>query len=171
MTIKWLNANPILDLKEANLSTVRKRPKDDKMTPERFAGLLRSEHSTLRFLSLVIHDEECPYTVACQLVRSTKEHCQPEMSSGRPDWTGAPRDYTNTRWIHIKHTPVGLIRMMEDRMCTRAESATREWCARLSGVMATHDDVYIREIGKLCNTTCRKHGYCREGRDCFGVVK
>lgn len=171
MTIKWLNSDPMQDLAEANLSTIRKHPKT-KITPEKFSKLLRSEHSTLRFLSLVVHDEDCPYTVACQIVRSTKEHTQPEMSSGRPDWNGGKeRDYTQSRWLHVKFTPIGLIRMMEDRLCMRAEKETREWAGRLHIKICMHNDKYIREMGNFSLPTCITKNYCREGLNCHGVIK
>jgi len=165
LTIRWLNSDPIYDLKKANLTTIRKSPKDNKMDIEKFRELLLSEHSTLRFLSLEVFDDNIPYTVATQLVRHTKEHCQPEMSSGRPDWNGGKaRDYTQTRWYIEKFTPIGLIRMMESRLCTRAEDTTRDWAYKLKTEMRRGNDPYIKEIARFCRPRCIKCGYCPEGK-------
>jgi hypothetical protein len=162
MKIYWLNADPALDLQQANLATKRLRPKNP-LTREQWAKTLRAEHSTLRFLSIVIHDEDCPYTVASQIVRHTKEHTQPEMSSARPDWTGHERDYRKSRWLHIKFTPIGLVRMMEDRLCSRAEKETKDWAANLRYEMLRSDNWMIRVLALHCAPTCEKHGYCKNG--------
>lgn len=162
MKIYWLNADPALDLQQANLATKRLRPRNP-LTREQWVKALKAEHSTLRFLSIVIHDEACPYTVASQIVRHTKEHTQPEMSSARPDWTGKERDYTKTRWLHIKFTPIGLVRMMEDRLCSRAEKETREWATNLRYEMLRNDDWMIRILALNCAPTCVKHGFCKNG--------
>lgn len=162
MIIKWLNTDPSFDLKEANLSTKRLRPVNP-LTLEQWVKALRAEHSTLRFLSILVHDEDCPYTVASHIVRTTKEHTQPEMSSGRPDVTGKARDYDSPRWLHIKFTPLGLIRMMEDRLCSHAEQPTREWAERLRETMANHSDWMIRAMVPFCEATCKKDYRCREG--------
>jgi hypothetical protein len=162
MKIYWLNADPALDLQQANLATKRLRTRNP-LTREQWVKSLKAEHSTLRFLSIVIHDEDCPYTVACQIVRHTKEHTQPEMSSARPDWTGAPRDYTKSRWLHIKFTPIGLVRMMEDRLCSRAEKETMDWATNLRDEMLRSDNWMIRELASFCAPTCVKHGFCKNG--------
>lgn len=168
MKIYWLNSDPIKDLQDANMATKGKYPTKH-MTLEKFKKCLRYEHSTLRFLSLVVHDEQCPYTVACQLVRHTKDHTQPVMSSGRPDITGKERDYTSTRWLHIKFTPTGLIRMMEDRLCIGAEKQTREWAHQLLNKIINHECPYMRAIGEFCKPVCKKlkyingEKYCKNG--------
>lgn len=163
---------PMIELVKANLSTVRRRPREGyDLSIEKWKSLLRSEHSTLRFLSLVVHDEECPYTVACQIVRTTKEHTQPEMSSGRPDWNdGKERDYIKPRWVHIKFTPIGLIRMMEQRMCKEAEENTRMWAATIASKMYLSNDPYIQALASFCHPICIKHHYCPHGKNCHGAV-
>lgn len=169
MKIYWLNADPALDLQQANLATKRLRPKNP-LTREQWAKALKAEHSTLRFLSIVIHDEDCPYTVASQIVRHTKEHTQPEMSSARPDWTGHERDYRKSRWLHIKFTPIGLVRMMEDRLCSRAEKETKDWAGKVWQELRYHSDWMLRELTSVCLPTCQKLGYCRHGKCLTGNV-
>jgi hypothetical protein len=174
MNIKWLNANTIIDLREANLSSIRKRPKAYTLEQDLdyWWKCLHSEHSTLRFLSLVIHDEECPFTVASQVVRHTKEHCQPVLSSARPDWNkDAPRDYSQPRWIHLKFTPLGLIRMMEERLCTRAEVATTRWALTVLSALEKSDDPFLRVLAEFCSPICVKYHYCREGKNCHKEVR
>ena len=170
ITVRWLNADPCFDIKEANCATKRLHPKVTRITPAEWHKLLKAEHSTLRFLSLVVHDEDCPYTVATQIIRSTKEHTPGVMSSGRPDWTGQPRDYSKPRWLHMKFTPIGLIRMMEDRLCSRAELPTRQWAVRLLAEMKQSDDYMIQELATFCSQPCDKYRYCKNGKNCFGFI-
>jgi len=170
ISIKWLNANPILDLKTANCLTKRLKPASDYMSDELFLATLKAEHSTLRFMSIMITDDNCPNTKASQIVRHTLEHTQPVMSSARPDWTGKERDYTKSRWLAVKFTPIGLIRMMEERLCTQAEQATIQWAEEIREVLLNHDDRYLALIGDLCNTICYKHGYCKLAKNCWGFI-
>ena len=167
LTIRWLNATPMYDLKKANLTTVRKRPESGFISIEKWESLLMAEHSTLRFLSLEVFDDDIPYTVACQLVRHTKDHCQPEMSSGRPDWNGGKeRDYRQTRWYIEKFTPIGFIRMMEQRVCNKAEKPTRDWANKLIEVIKKHEDTHIASLAKFCKPRCKKIRCCPEEKGC-----
>ncbi len=163
LNIRWMNQDPILDLKIANLTTIRLRPKDNAMSPESFWRKLLSRHSTLRVLSLAVFDDAMDDSVAMHMVRHTRDHCQPAVSSKRPDWNGGKeRDPDEQRWYFEKFTPIGLIKAMEQRTCARAEIHDQDWAARLIYKMEHGMDPYMKEIAKECKPRCEKLGWCPE---------
>ena len=180
ITVRWLNADPLGDLQKANLATRRLHPVRP-MTMEQWRKALRAGHSTLRFLSLEIFDDDCPYTVASHMVRGSKEHQQWEMSTARPDITGKDRDYTSSRWLIGKLTPKALIEVAHDRLCIGpkgigAEEATREWLLRVMDAMCQRNgdilDLAFIVLADEMKPTCLSYmAYCRHGLDCWGLIK
>lgn len=157
------------EVRVANCATKRKKPNLAKDLPvDMWKRWLRQGHSTLRFASVYVLDDDCPYTVACQVIRGTKEHTQGVMSSGRPDITGKARDYTQSRWLFEKYTPKGFLEMMHDRMCTRAEAATRAWAESVRSEMLLSHSPYLRELAVLSGPSCLTVNNCPEGKKCHG---
>jgi hypothetical protein len=128
---------------------------------------LCSGHSTLRFASVYVLDDNCPYTVACQIIRGTKEHTQGVMSSGRPDVTGKERDYTENRWLFEKYTPSGFLAMMRDRLCTRAEHRTQQWAENIRCELSISENSYLRALGEMCGPSCLTLNNCPESNMCY----
>lgn len=158
------------EIRMANCATKRKVPNLSKLLPlPTWRKWLRQGHSTLRFASVYVFDDDCPYTVACQIIRGTKEHTQGVMSSGRPDITGKTRDYTQSRWLFEKYTPKGFLEMMHDRLCTRAEAPTRYWATRVvNNILEDSDNPYLLALAEMAGPFCKTVNNCPEGKYCFG---
>jgi len=160
------------EVRIANAATKRKTPDMTKaLRIETWKTWLRMGHSTLRFASIFVLDDDCPYTVACQIIRGSKEHTQGVMSSGRPDITGKARDYKASRWLFEKYTPTGFIAMMQDRLCTRAEPPTRLWASNVGCELSISKDPYLRVLGEMCGPRCLTVNHCPNCKTCFGFLR
>jgi hypothetical protein len=61
--------------------------------------------------------------------------------------------------------------MLEERLCRRAEKATREWAEKLVKTMLESDDDYLKILARTSGTTCQKYKYCKECKDCLGLMR
>jgi hypothetical protein len=82
--------------------------------------------------------------VASHLVRHTKGHPRFVVQSMRPDWNkGEARPASSThRFFSMQATPLALMYMARQRLCTRAMKETREWMLELKRRMWEYGETY-----------------------------
>ena len=164
ISIRILNADPLYDIREAIATTLGK----DEL-PE-FSGdlymyylkLFIQNHSVVRAVRFRIKDTEANKSVARQLLRATTGSPQPYMESSRPDWTGKPRNETETCFFTHDHTAESFINEARQRLCHRAWAPTQETTKNIIKEMWYSGDPYFMALAVCSVPNCVYQYACPE---------
>lgn len=165
ITVRIINATPLEDVREAIATTLGKEefstsPKD---ILSYYKTLFLQNHSIIRSIHIRIKDTNARQDVTRQLLRATKGHPQPYVQSGRPDWTGFPRDESASILFLHDHTPESFIEEAKQRLCFRAMKETRLTVLEILKVMATSGDPLLEALAWCCVPNCLVQYGCPEG--------
>lgn len=167
--LRILNADPIGDIREAIATTIGKENlpefKDDCLAQYNYyLKLFIQNHSILRAVHFRIKDTESDKSVSRQLLRATTGHPQPYVESGRPDWTGKPRNEAETCIFTHDHTAESFIHEANQRLCCRAWAPTRKTVQRIIRTMWESGDPYFTALAVCCVPNCVFQYACPEGK-------
>lgn len=172
--IRIMNADPMLDVRESALLTVRKKYNQKALSPQDeynfWNRTFDREESIAEIIMLKIRLSEMPKKVIGQIVRHTKFHPRYFVQTSRPDLTGQPRNPDELISMDIVCNPLALIYMARQRMCTRAEKQTQEAARLIRGYMRDSEDTLLMAIGDLMMPDCVYRGRCAYGKNCFNYV-
>jgi hypothetical protein len=166
ITVRIINNTPLEDVREAIATTLGLEQL--KGTPEDvmfyYKELLLQKHSVLRSIHIRVKDTTARQDVTRQLLRATKGHPQPYVQSGRPDWTGKPRDESTSIFFLHDHTPESFMEEASQRLCFRAMQETRLTVLEILKVMAQSKDPLLMALAWCCIPNCLVQYGCPEGR-------
>ena len=166
ITVRIINEDPLFDIREAIATTIGKDNLKD------FNGDLYSyyltlfiqNHSILRSVRFRIKDTASDKSVARQLLRATTGSPQPYMESSRPDWTGKPRNDTETCFFTQDHTAESFMNEARQRLCFRAWAPTRKTVQEIIKTMRESGDPYFRALAVASVPNCVHQYGCPEGK-------
>jgi hypothetical protein len=116
IAIRFINENPISDIRYASLATIGKLDYSSKLSVTALdkvaQSAVESDHSVLHEAVIQVTDDACRSDVVSHMVRHTRGHPRHYVQSKRPDWTGeerpkdpaAPRIYVST-WMRLSRCP------------------------------------------------------------------
>lgn len=166
LKIRTINATPQYDLQEAKLITIGKKPSSRALTRDDIIKDIISEHSFLEFIHFNIRLDETDKDSRNQLVRHTKHHPRFACQSSRPDWTGIERDNKNLiSWLG-QWNILAIIRMMNQRLCTKTEMETYKIAVKIKKMLMESDDIFQQAVGYCCVPQCIHRAGCPTGKHC-----
>lgn len=169
ITVRVLNAEPLEDIREAIAATLGKEemPTSPSDLLHYYVNLFIQNHSVVRAVRFRIKDTEADKSVTRQLLRATTGSPQPYVESGRPDWTGKPRDDSATCLFLHDHTAESFINEARQRLCYRAWKPTRDTVLDIIREMWYTQDSYFQALAICCVPNCYFQYGCPEGKfDC-----
>lgn len=155
----YLNGWPLV--KEAALTTVHRKLKNNEVTKDWKLKILKAKHSPIREFTITYRLENIPRWIADQLVRHNVG-TNPYMATGRPDRGNKPRNKQHldepTNLMQT-HNAQSFINMCNQRLCVGCVSKeTREIVEKLVGEVRTLEP----EIAFHCVPNCILYGACKE---------
>lgn len=179
LRFRILNSTPLYDYREACKVTKGIDLKESREyafeTGDETAFWIRqivANHSTIRSVRFRLVDTR-PKSVVMQVIRATKGHPQPEVQSGRPDWTGKERsaDPYEDRLFMQDHTAESFVEMAKQRLCMKTEQRTRLFMQEMVETLKNSPEPFLRAVGYCCHSYCWWYGGCPELKCCNGLVK
>lgn len=166
--VRVLNAEPIKDIKEATFVTMGKRIKrlavmDNEKEFDFWFERFMQKHSIVRSIHIRVTIDDCRPDVARQLLRATKNHPQPYMQAGRPDWTGKPRS-DDPIMFSMDFTPDAWMALANQRLCLRAMKETRDTVKKILVEMADSGSLLLEALAMCSVPNCIFQHGCPEGK-------
>lgn len=123
-----------------------------------------SGHSPIRTQMFAIYCTDIPYCVCMQMRTHDKNGALFLIESGRPD-SGSAKEHGRLapRKMFIMCNAQHLIDWSHKRMCTKAESYTREFFNMLKNEIEKVDKELVPYIQPMCDY---RNGYCSEFKPC-----
>ena len=160
------NNDPDRDLMESVLVTVGKKYVGNKPSIDKLKDFIIAEHSILDVIQVYIEFQETDKDSRNQLVRHTKHNPRYYCQSSRPDWIGEKRDpNSKVSWNGVYNIRA-LLRMANERMCTRTELETRKQVFLLKEAMIKSDDKFLQVIGWAMVPSCVNRMGCPDNVFC-----
>jgi hypothetical protein len=160
MRVTIIKHTDIAAARRANKTTVRK----DFASKATLDDVYTWMHSPVRTQIFEIILEDIPTFVSVHLVRHTKQHPQPFVTSHRIDRGG---DGTEDRYTPVDMTiwanAEAILEMARLRLCHKASKETRDVMWEIVHEIARVDPYLARHMVPSCVT---QGGYCREPKPC-----
>lgn len=166
--VRVLNAEPVKDIKEATYVTMGKKLgkltlMDNEKEFDFWFEKFMQKHSIVRSVLIRVLIDDCRPDVARQLLRATKNHPQPYMQAGRPDWTGKPRN-NDPIMFAMDFTPDAWMALANQRLCLRAMKETRDTVKNILVEMADSDSPLLEALAMASVPNCVFQCACPEGK-------
>ena len=155
--IKFLNSDPIYDMREAALNTINKTVSTTELHSEvekLMWKYLVSEHSPIRAVTMRITLKDIDPSTSVHFARHV--HSIPYVSTSRPDRTGEPRGKKVTHMFYINLQC--LIDMARKRLCKGScAEDTYKWMVAIKQELYDIGGIY-REISNVLVPNCIYRG-------------
>jgi len=168
IAVAWSAPDPAAIIRLANGITLGDWDYTPGWTPSKkwAEKAMLAEHSTLEWADLIIVSS-ARSDVISHIVRHTKGHPRHVVQSQRPDWTGEERKGPDSIRLYAgKWSPVSLIQMARQRLCSKAMNETREWVQELKKALEESGDTMMIELSRAMVPNCEYRGRCTEIRGC-----
>lgn len=166
-SLAWEGENPAAVIKMANGITKGLFEYDPFFIPSpKWAHrAMLQEHSTLEWAHLIIISRERS-DVCSHLVRHTKGHPRHVVESHRPDWTGKERPGSGVERLYAgSWTPLAIIQMARQRLCSKSMAETRATVERLKKALS-HGDELMQALSWAMKPECKYRKGCIYDRGC-----